>query len=65
MTKLHDKQYQLWVWYNLQNEEDPQNGYTLLLETDSPDKLYLSTIKLDKDDEWLTTEKVDLKVTAI
>lgn len=63
--KQHNKQYQLWVWYALQDGNKPQSGYCLALETDSPDELYLAVIKLDKDDEYLTTEKVDLKVQVI
>jgi hypothetical protein len=65
MSKLHDKQYQLWVWYNVQNADNPQNGYSLVLETDNPDELYRAVIKLNKDDEYMTTEKVDLRVSAV
>ena len=61
--KIENKRFQLWVWYNTQSSDNPQNGWILAFQTDSPSELFEAKLKLDKNDEFLLTEKVELKVT--
>lgn len=59
-----NKPFLLWVWYNVQDGENPQNGYKLL-EFETPEEMLLAVARLDKNDEYYTTKSILLHVQAI